>query len=570
MAKKIKKVLCTILVCTLVFSIAACGKKDSSADNSNAETKGVKTEPATTAKEENPLDKFYEISWVAGKCGDIEEDNYCQKWLEEKMNIKIKTKKIDINNSQQVDLMLASGEMPDCGWIHSKSAQELYDQKLTRTIPKSMIEKYAPEYTKLVNDNPMGWKLTQASGKTDEHVMLSGYHAGFVDSLAWISVYRLDWLENIGIKPNGKMEQIDQDGRVFLATEPFTQDQFTSIMEAFTKNDPDKNGKDDTYGMGACNNKTLAWLPFMGMFGIQPDASVEENGKSVEHYVSNAYRDFLKYANDLYKKGFIDKEFPTLNHVKMWEKVEAGKAGYSATSVGYTNASLEGYKHRPPRCMLLQNPDAKVLVVPPEIGSNGKGGTKPLAFSNFSYQFVVNKKVDDDKLAKILQMFDYINFDKEAKFFLRYGKEGEHFTWSGTPNDSTPVFNEGIGGSGGKYGFFSYNANNIAEIDMKKLLEDPQNRKVGDYSRGEWKKYLWYPTRYDLLKVTKYDEYNKQSGNAINTLVNEFFFKAITGEVDIDKEWDKYIKQLKDAGYDKLEEELNKAPLFSEILKGNF
>lgn len=559
MTKKLRTIFCLALVFVMTLSATACSGK-----NTNGKEDGKQENEAL---KEDPLSKSYNISWISNNCGQIEEGNIAQKMIEEKLNIKLTTKKVDILQQQQVDLMLASGEMPDCGWIISKAPADLYDQGLTRSIPKKMIEKYAPSYTKLLNENPLGWKMFLDKGKTDEYITLTGYHANNADSLSYISTYRLDWLENVGIKPNGKLVQADSAGRVFIATEPFTQDQFVKILEAFTKSDPDKNGKDDTYGMAACVTKNIAWAPFMGMFGIQDGGSVLEDGKAKNYYVTKAYKDFLKFANDLYKKGYIDKEFPTLNNTKMWEKVESEKAGYSSTMVAYTNATLDVYAHRPPQAMLLKNPKAKVLITPPELGANNKGGTRAYTFTNFAYYFYVNKKVDDDKLAKILQMFDYINFDKDAKFFLRYGKEGEHFTWSGTPNDSTPKMKDGIK-NGANTGFFSYNSNYIADAEMKKILEDSQNRKVADLARGEWAKYLWKPYKMDVLGQTKYDEYSKQLGNTINTLVDEFFCKAIVGEIDIDKEWDKYVKQVYDAGYAKMEEDLNKAPLYDELVKG--
>ena len=44
---------------------------------------------------------------------------------------------------------------------------------------------------------------------------------------------RKDWLENLGLE------------------EPKTIDEFYNVLKAFTKDDPDGNGKDDTYGLVA-------------------------------------------------------------------------------------------------------------------------------------------------------------------------------------------------------------------------------------------------------------------------------------------------------------------------------
>ena len=60
---------------------------------------------------------------------------------------------------------------------------------------------------------------------------------------------------------------------------------------------------------------------------------------------------------------------------------------------------------------------------------------------------------------------------------------------------------------------------------------------------------------------------NKRYSGQLNTIVDEFRMKAIVGEVDIDKEWDKYVENyMKNGGKETLEE-LEKAPKVSDLLK---
>ncbi|NSW89371.1 MAG: hypothetical protein HPY74_01595 [Firmicutes bacterium] len=474
----------------MIVGLAGCVKTISEKEQDD----GKEEEASQTgAIPEDPYAKKFEISWVSWACGDIEQDNWAAKKLEEKLNIKLVTKKVDLAQSQQVDLMLASGEMPDCGWI-GRSPEKMDEQGLIRTIPKDLITRYAPNYVRLLDSDPIGWKLNLAEGKEDEYLCLSGYRAGDKDVLSFTSVYRLDWLENVGISPNGSLEQIDNDGRIFIVQNPFTQEQFVSIMEAFTKNDPDKNGKDDTYGMTAAGRDAFYWNPIFGMFGFQDTGIVEENGNAAEFYVTNRYKEFLKFANNLYKEGFLDTEFATLNRQKAWEKIASNKAGYSGITVGWLNS---GFKTRPPLNM-LQNEGAKILITPPETGLNGKGGTRPYSFMNYAYYFYVAKEVDDEKLVRILQLFDYANFDKDAKFFLRYGEEGVHFEWSGKPYESAPILKEGIK-TGSNTGLGSYNSNYITDLDIKKLSWEETTAKAQKYAWNEWQKHLLKPYKMGKL-----------------------------------------------------------------------
>ena len=66
--------------------------------------------------------------------------------------LKLRTRKLDTWNAEQVNLMVASGDLPDTFAFTAggQTAQELYDSGLTRTIPKEMLEKYAPRYMKML------------------------------------------------------------------------------------------------------------------------------------------------------------------------------------------------------------------------------------------------------------------------------------------------------------------------------------------------------------------------------------------------------------------------------------
>ncbi|NLA83340.1 MAG: hypothetical protein GX854_02165, partial [Clostridiales bacterium] len=44
-------------------------------------------------------------------------------------------------------------------------------------------------------------------------------------------------------------------------------------------------------------------------------------------------------------------------------------------------------------------------------------------------------------------------------------------------------------------------------------------------------------------------------GADITTIADEFFFDAITGRIDIDAEWDAFLKKLDDAGLQEIIEE---------------
>ena len=535
-----------ILAATL---LAGCGQ---TASGSKASGDGSKTE--------EPM----EITFVSWNCGEIVEDNWAEQKIEEALNIELHTKVVDLSQTQQRDLMLASGEFPDCGWV-LREPRELVEQGVLRTIPREMIEKYAPNYAALMDSDPQGWVINKM-GDTDEYAALSGYKAGNGDSMAFMSCYRYDWLQKLGIEPNGEVIQMDEEGKIFLATEPFTQSQFEEIIQKFTTEDPDGNGKDDTFGIAASKMDNFFWNSLFSPYSIMELGSVEQNGEAEYYYVTDAYKQLLKDYAQYYANGYIDREFATLDRTKAWEKVGTGKAGYCLTIADWVGSNRATFATRPPHNMVSAGGTA--LVVPTEVADDGTGGSRAYGQSNISLQqnFMINANVDDEKLAKILEFFDYVNFNPEMMVALRYGEEGVHFEYTSEDKKSVPEIKSGVT-LGGETGLMVYNANYIQTADFyNDVVASEYEKRMRDFtSSEEAKAKVLQPYRVDLGGTTQLTALEAKYNPSLTVLVEEYFYKSICGEVDIDATWDEYVKQLNDAGYAEIHDELQKAPLYSEF-----
>ena len=103
------------------------------------------------------------------------------------------------------------------------------------------------------------------------------------------------------------------------------------------------------------------------------------------------------------------------------------------------------------------DPDAKILTTAPVYGPTGLRGVRQWSpVSALNYEFYIANDVTDEELARILQIFDHINYDMDAVVFSRFGVEGETFEWLGEPYKSKPVLKEGYD-LGGSTGFNYYN-----------------------------------------------------------------------------------------------------------------
>jgi len=168
------------------------------------------------------------------------------------------------------------------------------------------------------------------------------------------------------------------------------------------------------------------------------------------------------------------------------------------------------------------------------------------------------------KLAKILEWNDYANFgDRVVE--LRYGEEGVDFTYD---ENRKPVRADSFVEEGDR-GIQAYSLK-IQTSELLDLTADPIFESTYEYSvdDGKWIKYLIPPYKFDLLNETNLVDVTSQYASSINTLVSEFRVNVITGETDLDAMWDQYISNLNSAGYEEICEELDKAPLYSDLTNG--
>src|SRR4051812_19379409 len=105
MKKKLKALSLAAVSSVLIFT-GACSNKEASKEVEKVDTAGL--------PEAGDFSKELELN-LSGSVtrGKVEDGNYVQKRLEEQFNIKIVNTKADTWNTDQVNLMVASGDLPD-------------------------------------------------------------------------------------------------------------------------------------------------------------------------------------------------------------------------------------------------------------------------------------------------------------------------------------------------------------------------------------------------------------------------------------------------------------------------
>jgi ABC-type glycerol-3-phosphate transport system substrate-binding protein len=122
---------------------------------------------------------------------------------------------------------------------------------------------------------------------------------------------RRDWLDKLKLKM------------------PTTPDELFNVARAFTMNDPDGNGKNDTYGFTAAaagSGVVFNELANLGlMFG--PVEYYIANNKVANHIIDGNYKKTLDFIKRISDAGYIDPDWYTLNWGDRTANLYSGKYG---------------------------------------------------------------------------------------------------------------------------------------------------------------------------------------------------------------------------------------------------
>lgn len=611
MKKRIKWIAIFQLCILLLFFMPSCdalkNSIPSSADQSAETTKGEQTEKTLEASqeeqesggdesrektpdpeetlqsdetedtEEHPYPECFEISWLTGMGARYYEGAWDELLLEEKYNVDFKVWNIHNNDAVGLTKMIAAGDIPDVGLLEGSplNPKELYDNDFTRVVPLSLISEYFHHYyEKILQNRPYGL-LYNRVGNSQAYYGLSVIDNSYLKNTV-VPVLRLDWLKNVG-------REIDEEyltpiflehepyqafnGRLFITNYYIEHNDLNEIFRAFTQDDPDLNGRNDTFAAVIWPHtvKNMYADLFWGQFGI---ISSDTNflyrdwlsGDVVPYYAHAGYMDYMKWANEMRMKGYV-RVAPQNDEKYLHTTWMNGKTGFfTAELSAICNPDDLDNKYVPQSIRGNTELDATFVILPAIKGPGNDFSAKRSRLSAMSEEtgqvYTFGKSVSDEKLARLFTIWNDYHLDPFGDFsYMAYaGVEGVHYTWSGESYNSTRIPMEDdripvryrmgkfwINDRFGEEDFFVYEA-------QRQILAFAYN--------GKWmKKYGIEPYKYiDSMQMGKsrYNQYMAeyelvQAG--IDKIVNDFALNVWNGTITLsDSIWDSYVKQLYEAG----------------------
>lgn len=211
--------------------------------------------------------------------------------------------------------------------------------------------------------------------------------------------YRKDWLDNLGLEV------------------PKTIDDLYNVLRAFTYDDPDQNGKDDTYGMTWC--KWSGPLDQLNVaFGGHNKWGFGEDGKLEPEFVTDAYMESMKFAKKLYEEGLVNKDFAALETSDWQNDFKNGKSGVFIDVSDQARRFQNFFKEE-------KGIEDNIWVTGMVEGPQGRRVLPTSGHAGF-VAISKNGAPTEEDMRDALNFLDMLN-SEEAQNLLEYGVEGIHY-----------------------------------------------------------------------------------------------------------------------------------------------
>lgn len=331
-----------------------------------------------------------------------------------------------------------SAEPPESGDTIQKELEELTGQKISiQWVPNSdygdkanivMVSddqpavQVASKTANFIKNAQAGafWDLTDylddypglqaASDEVQANASIDGRVYGIYrarDEMRTAVMVRQDWLENLGLEM------------------PTSTDELYEVAKAFTEQDPDGNGEDDTYGMivpswpGSVNSSS-PYDTIATWFGAG-NGWAERDGQLVPNYTTDEWLEANEYVKRFVDEGLINPDYATMDSVNWNEPFFNGKGGIIIDVHSRVSALVSLFRESDPDHYQdyvaftgnLTGPDGQMYAQPTD------GYSSFLAISKASVR-------TEGQLRTVLSFLEKLN-TKEAQVLLNNGIEGVNF-----------------------------------------------------------------------------------------------------------------------------------------------
>lgn len=334
---------------------------------------------------------------------------------------------------------------------------------------------------------------------------------------------RSDWLENLGLE------------------EPVDLESYRNVLHAFTYDDPDGDGQDDTYGLTfRLDNLTTAsekaFQNIFGAYGIPKGREIELEDGTVTTWVKHPrFLEAISYIRTLINDGVVEPDYVAIPQMDMFGKLWTGVAGcLEWECVGPTNNWMPSRYTEDP---------VPTFCFPLLKGPYGDSGV-PASYPKLTegWMFSASSK----NLEGAVRVANYC-MSEEGSDLLYLGVEGTMFQWidkeAGT-FEYLDIYKDSAShrAAGGYCYWRLFKPANNAEF---RTLNEQTRKGVQE----AWDNGI------DWAYITGVSQERKENGADMDQIISEMLAELLTTEEDLQTVYDSYMEEWETVGGSAWEEE---------------
>lgn len=332
-------------------------------------------------------------------------------------------------------------------------------------------------------------------------------------------IYRKDWADNLGLEA------------------PTNVDEFFEMARAFTEDDPNGSGKDDTIGLTDRGDLIYGAFKTIASWFHTPNEWGEKDGELLPEFMFDEYMEAMKFMRELRENGYMNKDFPVTSKEDQQAMFKNGTAGIY---VGAMVDVLSMYNDA-----IELNPDLEYDVQNRIEGPDGEFTVWAIPGYGSQVFFPKSAIETEEELKAILAFYDKM-MTPELANLAKWGIEDEHYT----VQDGYAVQTD----DQGKYEreVLPFNMLTIGEPETNGELEafhEYEVRQKATELINDNENYLIHnPT------LTLESETDIRDGDRLQTIIDDATYNFMLGEIDEDGFYAEVEKWKEQGGNDIIRE----------------
>lgn len=468
-------------------------------------------------------------------------------WYEEQTNVHVEWNLAPSESLEEKrSLLLASGDYPEVFlYAGVTREEEVMHGSQGAFIPlNDLIDEHAVELQKVFGQRPfLRGAITTPDGNIYSMPSINECYHCLHSVRAWINQ---GWLDKLGLEM------------------PTTTEELKEVLIAFRDQDPNDNGIDDEIPL---TGATTGWETNVANFFINafiynepPDRFYVNEGIVDVNYNKLAFQDALRFLNDLYEEGLIAPEAFTQDAPQLLQT--GTDPNYETIGLGVASLwwSVVGQDE-------VINPDGTIRnrnyrALPPLEGPEGVRYATYRPFGTFSPMLQITPEAQYPEL--VVRWADKLYHPDFTLYANRGPNEGEDWRraepgeigingkpaiWKNLEESTSNLFNNRWANMGTMFRSSDYRLGQVAPPN------NPWETEVRLYNVSANVYHPHVPNENMLLPPIYVlpEEVGELARlkTTINDYVDESIARFITGDLDIESEWESYVAELDTIGLER-------------------